>query len=75
MTLFTLDEPAPSSVLTEVVATPTGDEVVFPGWQTRPTVQMKAIDASLLAACRDLPKTVPSMRAVVPPSERPKGSV
>jgi hypothetical protein len=68
-------EPVPSSILTETVATPVGEEVVFPGWNTRPTVQMQSVDPVLLAACRDLPKTVPSMRAVVPPSERAKGSL
>lgn len=78
MKLFTLDEvgdDSPISVLTETVTTPVGEEVVFPGWSTRPTLQMRAIDPSLIAACRDLPPTVPSMKAVVAPSTRLKGSI
>ena len=54
----------------EIVNTPTGKEIVNPGWDHYPTVQMKAISPELIAQCREreLPKTVRSMRAVtIPP--------
>jgi hypothetical protein len=52
----------------QLAPTPTGDEVVYRGWDTHATVVMKAVDPALIAACRDLPLTVPSMRAVtIPP--------
>lgn len=53
---------------TEVVPTPIGEEIVYPGWDRHPTVQMKAISPELIAKCRELPKTVQSMRAItIPP--------
>lgn len=70
MKLLELDEPGEeisNTLLTETVTTPVGEEVVFPGWNTYPTLEMPAIDPALIAACRDLPPTVPAMRAVVPP--------
>ena len=75
--LFNLDDIAPDStpltlspIEAEVVNTPLGKEIVNPGWDHYPTVQMKAISPELIAQCRplELPKTVRSMRAVtVPP--------
>lgn len=59
-----------NSMLTETVTTPVGEEVVFPGWSSHPTLEMPVIDPSLIAACRDLPPTVPAMRAVVPPPRK-----
>ena len=54
-------------VAVEVVPTPTGEEVVFPGWDRHKTVVMKAVTKEMIDACRELPKTIPSMKAITLP--------
>lgn len=77
--LFEIDDPLlieALAFLPETVHTPVGEELVFPGWDKRPTLQMPQIDASLIDACREKQmRTLPSMQAVVPPSTKEKRSL
>lgn len=62
------------SIQPESVVTPTGEELVFPGWDKKPTIELARIDQALIDACKDRQKkTVRAMRAVIPPLVRHKG--